>query len=156
MLKRVKLAATNGLKGVPGWGVVEGGCMLALYFCCACENRELTRMFLTRCCILGDYSEVSSSRSPAQHPTGPPQLHPEVQQGAAEHVQEPRDLLAPLHVARLQPGQRRGGAAHPPRQLRDHQHAAHADADVRGFPFSYTALNYLKGLRLKTFQAFQG
>lgn len=68
--------------------------------------------------------------SPVQHPAGPPQLHPEVQQRAAEHVEEPRDLLASLHVARLQPGQRGGGAAHPPRQLRDHQHAAHADADV--------------------------
>lgn len=68
--------------------------------------------------------------SPLQHPAGSPQLHPEVQQGAAEHVEEPGDLVAPLHPARLQPSQRRGGAAHPPRQLRDHQHAAHADTDV--------------------------
>lgn len=38
--------------------------------------------------------------------------------------------MAPLHPAGLQPSQRRGGAAHPPGQLRDHQHAPHADTDV--------------------------
>lgn len=65
-----------------------------------------------------------------QHPDGSSQRHPEVHQGAAEHVQEPRDLLASLHPARLQPSQRGGGAAHPPRQLRDHQHASYADTGV--------------------------
>lgn len=68
--------------------------------------------------------------STLQHPAGAPQLHPEIHQGAEEHVQEPRDLLASLHPARLQPSQRGGGATHPPRQLRDHQHASYADTGV--------------------------
>lgn len=38
--------------------------------------------------------------------------------------------MASVHLACLQPGQWRDGAAYPPRQLRDNQHAPHADTDV--------------------------
>lgn len=65
-----------------------------------------------------------------QHPAGSPQLHPEVHQGTEEHVKEQGNLLAALYAACLQPSQRRGGSTHPPRQLRDHQHAADADTGV--------------------------